>query len=260
MSHGRISSHEPKPASDITPTPCPGGAIFDDIGARRVHTDSPASSEQGSHGAAAVGGTALHCKNRRGDTYYLQEGKTPTGKPRYYAGKELTGTPLAALPQGHEFYERPDSAQVIVRKMQSSPITELERQQAERTVARATGIEQCVVAIEGSALVVYAPVEVRREADKILKVLGEKLSGFGIEAARADAFRERHMLDARYSKLLRFELIDAASRTYRAERWGYQGWTEWTRMPGDGPLAQLIESHSKHLGENSLPILIPSRK
>ena len=50
--------------------------------------------------------TALHYKNRKGDLFYLQEGKTPTGNPRYYTGRKLTGTPLAALPDGYEFYER----------------------------------------------------------------------------------------------------------------------------------------------------------
>ena len=35
--------------------------------------------------------TALQYENRMGDVYYLQEGKTRTGKPRYYANQEANG-------------------------------------------------------------------------------------------------------------------------------------------------------------------------
>ena len=34
---------------------------------------------------------AFEYVNRKDDRYYLQAGKTPTGKPRYYFGRELTG-------------------------------------------------------------------------------------------------------------------------------------------------------------------------
>ena len=44
--------------------------------------------------------TALQHVNRMGQVYYLQEGKTPTGKPKYYTGRKLTGKPLDTLPDG----------------------------------------------------------------------------------------------------------------------------------------------------------------
>src|ERR1700677_4073365 len=75
--------------------------------------------------------TSLQYENRRGDLYYLQEGKTSTGKPKYYAARKLTGVPLEALPDGYAIYERPENAQVVVRKVKPSPITEFERRQAE---------------------------------------------------------------------------------------------------------------------------------
>ena len=38
---------------------------------------------------------AFQYENRRGETYYLQMGKTRTGKPNYYMGRKLKGTALA---------------------------------------------------------------------------------------------------------------------------------------------------------------------
>jgi hypothetical protein len=51
-------------------------------------------------------------KNRKGDTYYLQAGKTRTGKPRYWFGRKLTGEPVPSVPAGYEIYEHPEGGLV----------------------------------------------------------------------------------------------------------------------------------------------------
>ena len=43
--------------------------------------------------------------NRMGDTYYLIEGRTKTGKVRYYVSKTLREGALPAMPEGFEFSE-----------------------------------------------------------------------------------------------------------------------------------------------------------
>ena len=55
---------------------------------------------------------ALEYKNRNGDVYYLQAGRTRTGKPKYYLGRQLTGEPLDAVPEGFEIYESPERGRV----------------------------------------------------------------------------------------------------------------------------------------------------
>src|SRR5262249_52755008 len=100
---------------------------------------------------------SLQIKNRKADVFYLRKGKIHTGNPRYYAGKKLTGTPLAALPSGYEFYERTDNAQVVLRKIKPSSISELERKQVEEIIRRTSGLSQFVVEVDGNALVVHTP-------------------------------------------------------------------------------------------------------
>jgi hypothetical protein len=194
--------------------------------------------------------TALQYENRMGDVYYLQEGKTRTGKPNYCTGRKLKGTPLAAMPEGHEFYERPDTGQVVVRKIPPSPITEFERRQAEEIVRRASGLTHVIVAIEGDALVVYTPSVSRADADRLFDdMMGP---GFGKESARADAFREKQMRRSQYMKMLRFELVNPDKREYRAERWCFRGSIDdWWELPGYGSLAKVVEQYAKHLDRES---------
>ena len=194
--------------------------------------------------------TALQHENRMGDVYYLQEGRTRNGKPRYFTGRKLTGTPLAAMPEGHEFYERPETAQVVVRKISESAITEFERKQAEDIVRRASGLTHFIVAIEGNALVVYTPAASREETDRLIEVLGGP--AFGMGSARADAFRERHMRRSQYMKMLRFELANPDRREYRAERWCFRGSIDnWIMLPGHGALAKVVEQYARHLDRES---------
>jgi hypothetical protein len=194
--------------------------------------------------------TVLEYENRMGDIYYLQEGKTRTGKPKYYTGRKLTGTPLAVMPEGHEFYERPETAQVVVRKIPSSPITEFERRQAEDVVRRASGLKHFIVAIEGDALVVYTPSVSRADTDRLLDVMMRP--GLGMGSARVDAFREDWIRRSQYMKMLRFALVDPDGRRYRAERWCFRGSIDsWWSLSGTGSLTQIVDQYARHLDRES---------
>jgi hypothetical protein len=58
---------------------------------------------------------AVEHRNRRGEMYYLHEGKTKAGKPMYFFSKKQEGTLAEAIPDGYEVYEKPN-AQVFLRK------------------------------------------------------------------------------------------------------------------------------------------------
>lgn len=53
--------------------------------------------------------------NRKGDTYYLHQAKTKTGKPKWFFSTKQTGDLAQAVPGGYEIYENPN-AQVFLRK------------------------------------------------------------------------------------------------------------------------------------------------
>src|SRR5437899_2787853 len=43
--------------------------------------------------------------NRRGERYYLLQGKTKTGKPKYYVSRKAEGVPVEQMPEGYELHE-----------------------------------------------------------------------------------------------------------------------------------------------------------
>jgi hypothetical protein len=193
---------------------------------------------------------ALQYENRKGEVYYLQEGKTRTGKPKYYTGKKLSGTSLAALPEGYEFYERPDNAQVVVRKIKPSAITEFERKQAEEIVRRASGLEHFRVDVEDDALVVYTPSFRAAEADELFAELAGPL--MGTRSPRMDEFRENQIRGSQYMPMLRFELVNPGTRLYRAYRWCFLGSIDrWISLHEQGMLDSLVEGFARHLDQES---------
>jgi hypothetical protein len=55
--------------------------------------------------------------NRKEQIYYLHQGITKTGKPKYFFSMKAEGNVLEAIPDGYEIYENPN-AQVFLRKIQ----------------------------------------------------------------------------------------------------------------------------------------------
>ena len=53
--------------------------------------------------------------NRRGDTYYLHQGITKKGNPKYYFSRNDEGSLVASVPEGYGIYENPN-AQVFLRR------------------------------------------------------------------------------------------------------------------------------------------------
>ena len=73
--------------------------------------------------------------NRRGDRYYVFQGRTKTGKPKYYASKSATsqsGQRVDSLPEDFEIFENPGNAAVTVRRRKRSRIVDAERQLVEQ--------------------------------------------------------------------------------------------------------------------------------
>jgi hypothetical protein len=96
--------------------------------------------------------------NRLGDKYYLLQGKTKTGKPKYYVSRKTKGIPAESMPDGFEFYENPERGLVSFRKVRPSPVLPIERQTIERA-ARQAGVDYFLVDVQEGSLVVYTPGE-----------------------------------------------------------------------------------------------------
>lgn len=188
---------------------------------------------------------AVTHKNRKGATYYLLEGKTPKGKPKYYFSRKSEGCLVESLPEGYEIYEKPDSAQVYLRKPVQTHILPQERELVLRESREAAGTNAILVDVEGDSIVVYFAEGNDAVADLVFGSFGMPSSGI----AKLLEWRVTH---GHYMKMLRFTLVDADRRLFSVDRWCFRGSIDnWFFLGGAGTLANGVRRFARHLGQES---------
>lgn len=184
--------------------------------------------------------------NRRGERYYLLEGKTKTGKPKYYASRKPGGVPVERMPEGYEVYEHPERGLVSVRKIRPSKVLPVERERLTRWVRELAGMEYFCVDLQEDSLVIYTPAT---DPAAAVSALGRIFGSLGDETA---SHQEWIGKNTHYLPMLRFTLVDEKKRTYSAERWCFRGSVNaWLILAGGQPLETLAKKFLPHLNKES---------
>jgi len=185
--------------------------------------------------------------NRKGDTYYLHQGRTKTGKARYFFSKDDKGELTEAVPKGYEIYEDPN-AQVFLRKKQPKLITGQEMKEVKDGIGKNASVKQFKVEAKKNAIIVYLP-------DQDPQELSSLFSGFSmIGRKRAEEYAVRQIY---YSPVLRFTLVDQAKRLFSADRWCWRGSVDgWLNLYWRKKLPFLVKKLCPHLGKESFFDLI----
>lgn len=198
----------------------------------------------GTRGGSTV---AFEYVNRKDDRYYLQAGRTRTGKTRYYFGREMTGTPVEDLPEGYDVYESPATGQVHLRRSQSTPITPQERETVSDGIRRYASLEHFLIDVQGNSLVVYLPVMDEKAVDRLFETVG---GGFLLGSARAAETKRRMMGHSQFSKMMRFQLVNAKKRLFSVQRWCFRGAIDdWLYLAGPKSLVELVQEYAPTLGK-----------
>jgi hypothetical protein len=96
--------------------------------------------------------------NRLGDAYYLHEGKTKTGKPRYFFAKSVGDGALAEMPPGFEVSESINGVVSVRRRTAGAVVVpQSDVKLVEAEVDRHAHLRGYVVRVAGSAIVVFEP-------------------------------------------------------------------------------------------------------
>jgi hypothetical protein len=192
---------------------------------------------------------AFQHKNRFGDVYFLQAGRTKTGKPKYYFAKKMTGDALASIPAGHEIRENPESGQVTLRKMRPTEISPMEREMLSAGVREYAKLKHFIVDVDGDSLVVYLPGTREQDAQALIQEISERL---GKTLPSPNMFATELVTQSRYSPRVRFTLTDSDERLFCLERWCFLGSIDdWFPLAGPALLPTLIEKYVQHLGRES---------
>ena len=179
-------------------------------------------------------------KNCYGQTYVLHEGKTKTGKPRYYMSVKTEGDLAEAVPEGYEIYERPGGG-VYYRKIQKTPILPHELKYVQDKIA---------------------PL-VDQDEEARYAILGTIIPGLHKSKGHnlVDRFRTRFEAEIRGKEIIiykvrdcgmpmmKFVLCDEETREYDAHRWCFKGRIDdWIELSTSGQLQDLADKYCPALG------------
>lgn len=179
--------------------------------------------------------------SRKRKTWYLYEGKTKLGKPKYFLSQETTSekaTPLDAVPEGYEVYEKPNG-QVFCGKIQPKLITDEEVAVVEKELAKRQ-LQNCIVERKGKDIIIHE--------GKGMDLSGGFAQLFG---RNPGALAEIEASSRQYQPVMRFRLQDEEKRDFTLCRWCFLGSIDdWFYMAG-GKLPDLAKKYIKHIGKES---------
>jgi hypothetical protein len=163
--------------------------------------------------------------NRKGQTYYLCQGMTKTGKLRYYFAREPKKDSPDQIPEGYHISE---SVNGVVSLVKDRPQLILPQEVAstEAALARHPKSRDYRVAVHQNQIVIYE--RLGPDVEKLSDILGN------LSPLPSDIVKKRlqEQLDkmARFNPILRFTLINPEERKYKTERWSYlsnvEGWID----------------------------------
>lgn len=181
--------------------------------------------------------------NAKRKTYYLHQGTTKIGKPKYHFAMKSEGTLADSIPEGFEIYENPN-AQVFLRRVPPKIITDEEHQIVEDGMRQYASVTDYKIDVRGKAIVVYT-------ADRDIGTLADRFKDFRPDPTANSELMTTLREFIQYSPRMQFILDDKEQRLFTAQRYCFRGSIDdWIDID-HGKLAKLVRTYVKHLGQES---------
>ena len=186
--------------------------------------------------------------NRQGRIYYLNEGKTKTGKPKYFFSMKLPEKPVSVIPDGFEIYENPNS-QVFLRKIPLQIITPEEMEIVVSGLKKHSKLDYFIVDVKGKNIVIYT---CDQDIDPLVEIAS---STYGADSPKVKNAIARSLS---YTAMMQFVLEDIKTREFVVERWCFRGSVDdWIPLVDSLNLEELVRKYTSHLGKESFYDLMP---
>lgn len=186
--------------------------------------------------------------NRKGDRYFVFEGKTKTGKPKYFVSRKPSSTGgirIESLPEDFELFEDPSSQMVSIRRRKPTRIKPFEAQLIHDHAVELSSYSLVQALIDGDQIVLYTPDRDPAAVDSVMGAI------FG-SSASSGSFGSWTAHHTRFTAIMRFKLVDEDKRLYKAARYCFRSSMEgWLPLSSAAPLATLAKKYLPHLGEDS---------
>jgi hypothetical protein len=180
--------------------------------------------------------------NRKGKTYYLHQGTTKTGNPKYFFALRDEGVLVETIPSRYEIYENPN-AQVFLRRIRPQFITDEEVAIVKSGMQQYCRLERFIIDVKKNTIIIYTP-------DQNVDLLVDTLDSLqSTRRTNAKAVVEKFLA---YSPMLQFILVDKEQRLFETQRYCYLGSIDdWMTIGNVDVLPKLVKTYVKHLGEES---------
>jgi hypothetical protein len=180
--------------------------------------------------------------NRKGQTYYLHQGVTKTGNPKYFFSTKYEGILAETIPDGFEIYENPN-ARVFLRRIRPKIITDNEIKAVKHGMQRFSELEYYQIDVRKNVIIVFT-------ADQDVEVLSEILAE--TPAPKDIGAKNRLAQLVTYSPTLQFVLVDKEKRIFLTQRYCFFGSIDdWIQIGEPDTLPNLVKRYVRHLGQDS---------
>ena len=183
--------------------------------------------------------------NRRQQTFYLHQGTTSKGKPRYYFSQKPADNLPETIPDGYEIYEHPN-AQVFLRKILPQLITPEEIALIKQGIEKYSSMQEkqaFLVDVKKEHLIIYL-------RDQDIEKMTDELSQ--ISPLSRESLVEVLLKQVTYSPMMRLTLEDVQDRTFLLERWCFRGSIDdWISLDQSNDLQDLAQQYFCHLGKET---------
>ena len=183
--------------------------------------------------------------NRLGKTYYLFQGKTKKGNPRYFFSPDVSGektecVPCDRIPEGFELFEHPNANVVLRKKIKTAVlpfelhlvrelVEELERIDQDCTFERFTNMFGHLDSSKIEHFKRYSTWQFRAEVEQ------DSIVVYEVQGRQAIA-------------VLRFDLRNKDSRQYSVSRWVFSGMGRWRSLMTTGQIDEVAKKYCPCLG------------
>ena len=178
--------------------------------------------------------------NRKGRVYFLCEGRTRTGKPRYNFSTEQKETPVETIPTGYEIQESVNGIVSLVR-IKPCLLTPEEINSVDSALKARPEASRYRLSTKSNVITIHELIGPSR---KELRFLAERI-GIG---SRSGIIAELEAINEQFRPILRFTLTDTIERLFMAERWCFRGSI-------DGWICVQNENSIKYLATKLIPVL-----
>jgi len=185
--------------------------------------------------------------NRKGRKYYLCQGITKTGKPRYFFSREQKDKPIEEIPEGYEISE---SVNGIVSLSKGRPKLLLKSEIAtiKFAIQKHRKARRYRFDVKSKEVIIYEQV------GPGLEELSEKIeTKYGFLGALTNnllhQFENEQKIYTQYTPVMKFILVDKEKRLFCARRMCYlSGIDDWIDLTYDKTIEELSSALFPRLG------------